>query len=317
MHISLSSVNVFLRLNVFAPKWTKRELRPNVTFVLNLNRTSRNPFTTSRFDFTVTEEEISDLRRDFIGDLTVPDKFEATVDPYHPSFGPARADRAPPPQIRINPQTDLLCEMLGITDPNTRFTKQKPSSSLNLTAAELNPDEIPLDDDDESSGSSDEVDDSDNDANGTAEEPSYDTFIISQDASSLSLSSSVLEESVDEKYVTAVQSMSDLSQDEGGLGVPAELSEVSENLSQESSSSPPRGMLSPPGTSSEEQVGSSSDKDSSAYLSSTATSEGVSPKRPHESNAMPTLSSTPKDADSDVKPKKFKRRNHSFYASTD
>ena len=76
-----------------------------------------------RYDFTVTEAELESLAADFGGVYKVPDNFEATVTPYNPQ-APRR--QAPPPQISINPQTTLICEMLGVTDPFAIFSGRQP-----------------------------------------------------------------------------------------------------------------------------------------------------------------------------------------------
>jgi len=73
----------------------------------------------SRYDFSVTEAELESLAADFGGVYKVPDNFEATVTPYNPQL-PHRS--APAPQININSQTTLMCEMLGVTDPYAIFS---------------------------------------------------------------------------------------------------------------------------------------------------------------------------------------------------
>jgi len=53
----------------------------------------------------------------------VPLNFQVTVLPYNPQ-NPRR--QAKPPQIHINPQTSLICEMLGVTNPFSIFCGRQP-----------------------------------------------------------------------------------------------------------------------------------------------------------------------------------------------
>jgi len=78
-----------------------------------------------RYDFSVTDAELQSLAADFGGVYKVPDMFEVTVTPFSPQT-PHR--HAPAPQININPQTTLICEMLGVTDPFAIFSGRQPFS---------------------------------------------------------------------------------------------------------------------------------------------------------------------------------------------
>ena len=82
-------------------------------------------FCVGRYDFSVTDAELEALAADFGGVYKVPDNFEATVTPYSPQT-PHR--QVPAPQININPQTSLICEMLGVTDPFAIFSGRQPYS---------------------------------------------------------------------------------------------------------------------------------------------------------------------------------------------
>lgn len=303
--------------------WAKTKF-PSRVVVYTLHEIKRKilPFCLSRYDFKVTEEEISELVEDFGGEMMIPERFETMVDPYHPSQGPADSRLAPPPRICIDPQTTLLCKMLDITDPNTYFTESKPilTSSLSNTS---NPAEIQL----ESSSSEDEEEE---DSDSESTNPKYDTFIISHDSSSTALSTSKIDESLedDEKFVSALGSLRESSlleksqeeeeEEESASGV-AEMSATSDD----GGVSPPAGMLSPPTTSSDEQIGSSSERDSSAYLSPIVhKGEDCSPKRPLDGEeeepktdlAQTLFTDKPTEA-AESRPKKFKRRNQSIYST--
>jgi len=76
-----------------------------------------------RYDFYATDAELESLAADFGSVFKVPDNFAATVTPYNPQQ-PHR--QAPAPQMNINPQTTLICEMLGTTDPFAIFSGRQP-----------------------------------------------------------------------------------------------------------------------------------------------------------------------------------------------
>lgn len=63
---------------------------------------------------------------DFQGMFAVPENFEPTAAFYNPSLSGKK--RASPPQIIINPQTALLCEMLALTDPFAVFSGRQSHS---------------------------------------------------------------------------------------------------------------------------------------------------------------------------------------------
>jgi len=78
-----------------------------------------------RYDFTATDAELQSIAADFGGVYKVPDNFETTVTPYNPQ---THRRHAPAPQMNINPQTTLICEMLGVTDPFAIFSGRQPFS---------------------------------------------------------------------------------------------------------------------------------------------------------------------------------------------
>ena len=92
--------------------------------------------TQTRYDFTPTQEEIEAICEDFGGIFKIPENFERTAEPFDP-----KSNEAYPPQIMINPQTTLLCEMLALTNPFAVFCgKQKPAnyqSTIQSPASDL------------------------------------------------------------------------------------------------------------------------------------------------------------------------------------
>jgi hypothetical protein len=82
----------------------------------------------------VSDGELESLSADFGGLFKIPDNFCTTVSAYSPSssgggphhHGQQQQHRVAVPQIKINPQTTLLCDMLGITDPFAVFSGRQP-----------------------------------------------------------------------------------------------------------------------------------------------------------------------------------------------
>ena len=126
----------------------------------------------------MTDEDMAAVRTLFDGDLTIPDNFERTA-PVYDSANPVR--HLEQPATRVNPQTELLCTMLELTDPNAAFLGQNSSlledersmndsktddlsnihsdsSNLNMTG-DTNPDEISIADDDDDNDDDDVRDD--------------------------------------------------------------------------------------------------------------------------------------------------------------
>ncbi|KAK3589757.1 hypothetical protein CHS0354_021084 [Potamilus streckersoni] len=102
------------------PEWLA--ILKSTNHLLNLTKTPHylpGPGCNQRYDFTVSDEEIDGIYKDFGGDLLLPKHFKITVPRYDPSDSLNKA--APPPQTTINEQTTLLCTMLDITDPNAVF----------------------------------------------------------------------------------------------------------------------------------------------------------------------------------------------------
>ena len=67
----------------------------------------------SRYVFKVSDEDIKSIINDFGGDLTIPENFVQTGS-VHTAGGFNYSSN----EILINDQTTLLCDMLGITNPN-------------------------------------------------------------------------------------------------------------------------------------------------------------------------------------------------------
>ncbi len=78
------------------------------------------------------------LREDFGDEFVIPHNFEKTAPPHEPptpGAGTPRNQQAPPPKMHSNPQTTLMCEMLGITDPTSFFLGRK--GELNLDVSDI------------------------------------------------------------------------------------------------------------------------------------------------------------------------------------
>ncbi|KAF6032445.1 DBR1 [Bugula neritina] len=103
----------------------------NTNHLLNLNDSVRcmpRVGGEERYDFKVTDAEITRLLENFGGDLTLPENFQFTAQPYD---GTSDIRNGRQPMCRVNPQTTLLCQMLGITDPFAVFCGQ--SNEENIT----------------------------------------------------------------------------------------------------------------------------------------------------------------------------------------
>lgn len=123
-----------------------------------------------RYDFTVTDEDLDAINGDFGHNLCLPKNFGPTAE----TFDGASNRKASEPKILVNPQTSLLCEMVGLTDPFALFLGHSAdggniSSNLSLDSSSLNnsdfvdsttynPDEISLEDlDDENNSESEDL----------------------------------------------------------------------------------------------------------------------------------------------------------------
>ena len=72
---------------------------------------------------------MKELKADFQGMFTLPENFVQTAPIHTPEQ--SKKVSAPAPQISINPQTSLLCEMLGLTNPFAVFSgKQTVTDEL-------------------------------------------------------------------------------------------------------------------------------------------------------------------------------------------
>ena len=89
------------------------------------------------YDFTPSAVELKSLSDDFGGVFKIPSNFVCTAPPHldrrkttAPGAPPAPAPpQGPPPapQICINPQTTLMCDMLSLTDPFAVFSGGRPA----------------------------------------------------------------------------------------------------------------------------------------------------------------------------------------------
>ncbi len=117
-----------------------------------------------RYDFAATSEELKIVHDDFGGDFTIPPNFQQTAAPHSSAQDTPRRQAAAPPELHVNPQTTLLCEMLGITDPTSVFLGKKADLGIDMSdIKEQNPDEIDV-------GSSDSDDVTDEVMDSTMEE---------------------------------------------------------------------------------------------------------------------------------------------------
>ncbi|XP_074655345.1 uncharacterized protein LOC141908942 [Tubulanus polymorphus] len=102
------------------------------------------PGSDERWMFTPTEEEISSIKEDFGDDFTIPENFAKTVPAYDPKNPHVKVASA---AIHLNPQTELICAMLNLTNPNSVFLGK--SNGYNLTDIVSNPGEISITEDDD------------------------------------------------------------------------------------------------------------------------------------------------------------------------
>ncbi|CAG5123803.1 unnamed protein product [Candidula unifasciata] len=89
--------------------------------ITSSNRYMPGPGCGERYEFTVDDSEIKKMVDTFGGDLTLPNNFVHTSPPLEGNPDAASRQRRQDLVIRVNPQTTLLCSMLGITDPNMKF----------------------------------------------------------------------------------------------------------------------------------------------------------------------------------------------------
>ncbi|XP_021358109.1 lariat debranching enzyme-like [Mizuhopecten yessoensis] len=131
------------------------------------------PGSQSRWEFTPTIEEENKVLEDFGGDLVIPDNFQKTVEVFDPNQGKCKVN---PPMTMVNPQTTLMCTMLDITDPNAIFLGQDSGNLLDVSG--------------EGACDADDDDDVDDDETECDSEPSFVSFIDSDQSCNTSLLSS-------------------------------------------------------------------------------------------------------------------------------
>jgi len=75
-----------------------------------------------RHDFSPSEQEIEDIFEEFGGDLKIPENFEPTVEAFDPQLA-SYGNKNSQPVFQVNPQTTLMCAMLGIRDVTSEILK--------------------------------------------------------------------------------------------------------------------------------------------------------------------------------------------------
>lgn len=151
-----------------------------------------------RYNFEVSDQDITDVQNVFGGNLTLPENFEPTAPTLHEA-SKASSDHL----IYVNPQTSLICEMLDITHPNAIFTN---SNSSDFLSAKI-----------DMKSDSDETDD--------VPDEDYEDEMPSDINSSLDVSSSVLEIS----FIDSSFSMSDSFSSSKATGCSTPLLEVTDD----------------------------------------------------------------------------------------
>ncbi len=131
------------------------------------------PGYSGRFDFKPTEEEVKESMEKMDGHLDIPLNFEKLVKAFDPSVENVRMlNSIPPPSPLLNPQTEELCNRLGIDDPMTLQSDEAPLESNSSMAVNLsrvpdlteisevtvNEDEIQLDEDSDEDNAGDSKD---------------------------------------------------------------------------------------------------------------------------------------------------------------
>ncbi|XP_069108816.1 lariat debranching enzyme-like [Argopecten irradians] len=150
--------------------------------LLSLKRGSSympGPGSQTRWEFKPTVEEENRILEDFGGDLYIPDNFQRTVDVFDPNHGKTKVS---PPVTMVNPQTTLICTMLDITDPNAVFLGQDSNNLLDVSG--------------EGACDADDDDDVDDDETECDSEPSFVSFVDSDQSYSSLLSSSNADDSI-------------------------------------------------------------------------------------------------------------------------
>uniref|UniRef100_A0A1Q3EYY6 Putative rna lariat debranching enzyme n=1 Tax=Culex tarsalis TaxID=7177 RepID=A0A1Q3EYY6_CULTA len=120
-----------------------------------------------RYNFTPTEDEKSAVLERFQNDLRIPQNFTRIAEPYNPAAG-TDFDLVEQPKAFLNPQTTEFCDKLNIDDPlrlamlmtghslnSSTYVDQAPSLNASTISPERNEDEVPLEEDSNSSGDDD------------------------------------------------------------------------------------------------------------------------------------------------------------------
>ncbi|CAF0889422.1 unnamed protein product [Didymodactylos carnosus] len=123
--------------------------------LLNVHRTHTYLPNKSQQSSMPTEEDIKSLHEDFGDQFEVPDMFQITAPTYTSEKSSSTSINQ---QQKINPQTELLCQMLGIRDPlNVVLNRTVGASMPSIDDSNLNTND-PNQDDDKCSISSEEHD---------------------------------------------------------------------------------------------------------------------------------------------------------------
>ncbi|CAH8460505.1 unnamed protein product [Heterobilharzia americana] len=127
--------------------------------------------TSERCDFSATDEEIRALYEPFGGNFQVPDNFERTAPIYKPNEGNyVNSNVTSTPmslvqqantlckqqQLFSNPQTELICAMLDLVNPNAFYLGKQSCSLLELSAQMQSKNDEEEDDDDDDNEEVDE-----------------------------------------------------------------------------------------------------------------------------------------------------------------
>lgn len=114
------------------------------------------PGCSERYDFTVDPSTLSALQKDFGGVFKIPENFCQTAQAH--SVADDKGGKWPVPQIMINPQTTLICDMLGITDPFAVFSGKAANSNFDTSQLQANDSNDSLLEDNDDEGIHDDSD---------------------------------------------------------------------------------------------------------------------------------------------------------------
>lgn len=251
-----------------------------------------------RYDFTVREADLQSVTEDLGGMFEIPRNFQCTAPVHNPQVPPGS------PQLYVHPWTALLCEVLGITDPNSVFKGLEADSGQNK--ASWSP-KSPVSPENDSVISDDDVPDSSmsfvsDSSFGNSTFASFTTHSSTGTNPTANVSQNPEEISID------------TDSDSDGQSDPANLSQISEiGLI---GSFPERACPSPV-TSQSSQSDKVESSQSERLESSQSERLESSQSGPENSQSESEVSSREDGSTQGPQPKKFKRRNQSLYSSSD